>query len=335
MKLAHVYAWLTAWVVGTLASSTLAQTPPPSGRAGEPGPEPPAVCMRFPLDAAGIRREAELGDAYCQAVLGAMYWRGISVEPDEAQALHWSRLAWEVKHPLGMYNHGRFLKEGIQIPADREAALAAFRAARAGFAAAAALDAHYADTLAYIVYEGADGSAPDHERGCALYKQAAEQGNCRSQYLYAHRCLRARASGEGLAEAIHWYQQAAAGGLASAAWELGDLHRADGHLDAARAHYQRAAEIGSSSVKLRWGTMLESGALGEADAAAALSIYLRAAGAGSVRAQLRAAWIYYAGAMNVPRNVREARRRFKAAAHTGDPDALNMLSALGIPLPGK
>lgn len=288
------------------------------------------VCKRFPLDLNAIKVIAKNGDSYCQAVLGAMLWRGIKIERDEHESLLWSRRSWEAGEPLGFYNKGVFLKEGMGgLEVDPEGASQAYRAARKGMESANdPSDPHYEFSLGYIIGAGSDGTKKNSPASCKRYLNAANSGHPLAQWYYG-RCQEYGLMGSRKPDiAAVWYERAAANGFSSAAWSLGKLHEAIGDREKARHNFERAAEIGDSDDKLRWGRILENGVVGEADVAAAAAAYKSAAEKGSVGATYRLAWLYFIGADGFPRDRAKARQLFEKAARGGDPDAINMVSAL-------
>ncbi len=288
------------------------------------------LCKSFPLDPRSIRTAAEGGDPYCQAVLGAMLWRGIGIKKDDKESLLWSRRSWETGEPLGLYNKGVFLGGGRGLKADPEAAKQAFRVARQGMEDTAdPSDPHYEFSLGIIIERGYDGSKKDDSAACAHYLNAANSGHPNAQYKYGWCQQYGQVGTKDLQDAALWYGRASENGHSDAAWQLGELHEANDQLKEARRNYARAAEIGGPDDKLRWAGMLENGEVGKVDAAEAAALYLRAAKNGSVRASYRLAWLYFTGADNFPADRAKATRLFEEAARANDPDAINMVKALG------
>jgi TPR repeat protein len=287
------------------------------------------ACQRFPVEVASIRSGAEGGDAYCQAVLGALYWRGSGLPADEREALRWSRRAWQTAEPLALYDKGRFLDGKHGIPLDVKAQKEAYAQARRGFeAAGTGRDPHYDFSLGIIVGRGYDGSAPDPPQGCKYFAKAAEAGHELAQVFYGDCWAEGSLGSVDRLRAKQWYERAAAAGSADGEWALGQLHRADGNLPVAELHFARSAALGTAEDKLRWGVLLEDGVLGKARPAEALALYVSAAAGGSARAAYRAGWLCFTGAEGIKRQLPRARQLFQAAAKAGDADAVNMLRAL-------
>jgi putative methionine-R-sulfoxide reductase with GAF domain len=82
-------------------------------------------------DINGLRRQAELGDATAQFVLGIHYSTGDEVAHDDNEAAHWIAMAAEQNHPVAQAFLGEFYREGRGVPKNNSKAYMWLALARA------------------------------------------------------------------------------------------------------------------------------------------------------------------------------------------------------------
>lgn len=82
-----------------------------------------------------FRENAQTGDVLAMAGLFYCHSKGLGVEKDEGQALHWSRLAYDSGQPAGRHLYGACLLGGVGVDRNEEAAWRLIReASDQGFA---------------------------------------------------------------------------------------------------------------------------------------------------------------------------------------------------------
>lgn len=285
------------------------------------------VCRSFPLDLQGVRIAAEKGDAYCMAVLGVALSRGIGFEPDLAQSQVWKKRSWETGEPFGLYLKANFQKKQKSDPSQVKHA---YKEARNAIEAVAnSNDPHYEMSIGWIIQTGADGSKPDKATGCAHYFNAAQAGHPSAMRNYGLCWENGWMEHKDLEQAVIWHERAVKVGYSNSAWDVGRIFKENGDIEKARQYYSKAAKIGHAHDKLKWGSILENGIVGEPNLEAAAKEYQAASELGSTRATYRLAWLYFLG-NGLPEDKDRATQLFKHAAQGGDSDAINMLKALRI-----
>jgi len=192
------------------------------------------------------RKAAERGDAYAQFLLGKMYYDGIGVPQDVAEAVKWYRKAEEQGHAravsslVGMYALNR---------GERDMTID-----------------EISDKIVEMLPKMSENNVQvDVERveAARRYRKAAEQGGAVAQYFLAH----SYANGEGVpkddAEAMKWIRKAADQGFARAQVRLGGMYYKGQAVpkDYAEAMklIRRAAEQGDAKGQFGLGLMYAKG----------------------------------------------------------------------------
>lgn len=116
------------------------------------------------------RKAAEQGNARAQNSLGIMYRLGQGVTKDYKEAVKWFRKATEQGNADGQYNLGTMYHFGNGVPLDFDEAIKWFRKA-----------ANQGNDAAIFrlgtIYEYGDGAPKDKAEAIKWYRMAAEQGN--------------------------------------------------------------------------------------------------------------------------------------------------------------
>ena len=134
-------------------------------------------------------------------------------------------------------------------------------------------------------------------------------------------------------EAAKWYQQAAEGGHAEAAFYLGNLH-AEGSLDLRRNFrkaadwFSKAAGMGHTGAMNNLGYLYDEGLGVKQNRETALGHYKKAADAGHAGAQLNLSAFYSAGIGGVARDLNRALEWAEKAAAQEEPGAAEKVAAL-------
>jgi TPR repeat protein len=188
-----------------------------------------------PPDFAETKKKAEAGDGNAQFMLSWMYNNGIGVPKDPAEALKWSRKAWDQRRlamsqsapdftitksqaeagdASAQFNLGLIYYEGLNVPKDTGEAIKWYRKAA---------DQGIVSALFNLgeIYRLGKG---DRAEALKWYRKAADQGNMYAQnvmgYSYRH--------GEGVpkdsAEAFKWYHKSANQGGLFAQYDIAKMY---------------------------------------------------------------------------------------------------------------
>jgi len=155
-------------------------------------------------------------------------------------------------------------------------------------------------------------------------RQAAADGDARSQFEVAAILTEGRAVTQDLTAAAVWYERAAAQGFVPAEYRLGSLYEGGKgvakDLEQARLWYQRAAEAGNRMSMHNLAALYAGGQLGKQDFAAASEWFEQAAMRGLTDSQFNLGMLYARG-LGVPQNLETSYKWFSLAAGNGDADA--------------
>ena len=195
------------------------------------------------------------------------------------------------------------------------------------------------------------GTAPfkqDYARAYRLYLRAAKEGNTESQFRlgslynsgagvpYSFR----RGFGGSLSlqlpdqtEAAKWYEMAAEGGHAEAAYYLGNLY-AEGSFRFKRDFrkaadwFRKAANLGHAGAMNNLGYLYDEGLGVKQDRKAAFAHYKKGAEAGHAGAQLNLSAYYSAGLGGAGKDLNQALLWAEKAAAQGEPGAGEKVAAI-------
>jgi len=253
----------------------------PSHRSEQSDNAPDAV--------AGIRANAEMGDAEAQATLAFMYAKGIELEKDELIAAKWYQMAAEQGHTNAQYNLGVIYAKGRGLKQSFENAYKWYtRAAEAGdVSAQVALSAMYTKGI---------GVEKDDHAAFTWCLRAARRGNLNSMYNLGEMYLNGSGTDQNYTEAFSWLKKAAD-----------------------RDHIKAQMAVGF---------MYGKGLGTDRDDVEAYHWYRKAAEAGDPNAQYNLGLIYSKG-RGIRPNIIEARKWYKKSADQGNENAGNALQRLG------
>lgn len=290
------------------------------------------ICKKFPLDINKTVELAKEGNAYCQAVLGSMLWRGLGIKLDENKSLYWSKLSWEANETLGLYNKGVFYGGTQGIKKDEKLSKNAYAQAKKAMINTKDLeDPNYLFSLGVIIEFGYDGSNSNKTKGCKYYLQAATLGHPIAQHNYAICLSDVDIRGKkDIENAIIWYETALVNGYVNSASALGNLYKKNKNKIKAFKYYFEAAELGSAKDKFDLACILENGLLVDYNITKAANFYVKASKLGHTRATYRLAWLYFIGKNGIEKDIDKAKHLFQKAANSGDGDAINMLKAMNV-----
>lgn len=147
------------------------------------------------------------GNARAQTLLARCYENGLGVPQDMDTAAKWFRLAAEQNFSEAQVQLAHLYELGAGVPKDRAAVVNLMTsAANAGYA-----EAQF--NLALYYSQGRYGFAKDQNQSFSWAKRAADQGFAQAQ-LYVGACYEFGVGvDENPAEAVLWYNRAAAQGL--------------------------------------------------------------------------------------------------------------------------
>lgn len=222
-------------------------------------------------------RSADLGDPGAQFSLGLMYANGVGTEQDFNKALFWYRKAADKGVPAAQFILAGKYANGQGVEQDLRQALSWY------------LKASNQGYSRAIFRLGQFLAEPHEAFAEECYRQAAEKGLPEAQVAVAEKI--AVQQGEAVSEA---------------------------EADKALALFLKAAEGGSANAQYIVGTYCESGRIdGNADLAAAVAWYRKAARQGFAAAQTRLGMMYAHGE-GLAKDNRQAHAWFSRAAEQGD-----------------
>jgi len=160
---------------------------------------------------------AKQGDAGAQFLVGQMYYKGLGVGKNDANAIRWYRLAAEQGNLQAQMRLGFIYRNGDGVLQDNIEAIKWYRLAA---------KQRYPKAQFYLglMYEAGMGTRRNHDEAMKLYRKSAEQGFATAQLylgaIYSH--------GAGVdkddAEAVRWYRKAASQNVALAQFNLGEMY---------------------------------------------------------------------------------------------------------------
>jgi Sel1 repeat len=160
---------------------------------------------RLAKQAAAYRIRAEQGDAKSQFALGAMYYYGMGVREDYAEAARWYLKSAEQGDVNAQYSMASIYHYGKGLPQDDlEAARWCRKAAEQGDA-----EAQYALGL---IYHRGQGLPQDYAEALRWYRKSADQGYSRAEYALGLLYYYGNGVARDRVQARDFFQQAAAHG---------------------------------------------------------------------------------------------------------------------------
>jgi len=190
------------------------------------------------------RKSAAQGNAEAQTVIGYLYEQGEGGHPqDDAQMLHWYRLAVAAKHPTALNNLGYAYEQGRGVPQDFKRARELYRE---GFALG---DESAGNNLSVLLEEGKGGPV-DAKGALRVLRQNAEAGNRWSRTRLGRWLMQGRHGFKDRAEAKRWLEPAAESGYADAMLAFSELLQ-DTAPDHAQSWLRKAALKGNKAAQER------------------------------------------------------------------------------------
>lgn len=271
-----------------------------------------------------FKTQADQGQAWAQNVLGELYFAGLGVPEDRAEALKWFQASAKGGNVYGMVNVGNVCSGGIKGLQNDNAAAKWYRtAAELGFT-----EAQY---LLGRMYEDGQGveksqtSAMDwYKTASEGYQKAAEQGDVSAQFRLGTMYADGRGVAKDEAAAVGWYRKAAGKGHVDAQCLLGIMYddgRGVAQDDAVAAEwYQKAAEQGDSISQYNLGMMYSRGEGVGQNYQEALKWYRKSAEQGFDYAQYDLGMLF-ANGRGVQQDLAAALEWIQKAADQGHVDA--------------
>ena len=228
------------------------------------------------------------GDPSAQASIAFMYAKGITMEKNETEAIHWYRLAAEHGHLNSQYNLGVIYAKGRGVPQDYAEALRWYlKCAEQG-------DATAQHTVA-MMYQKGIGADKNNIETLYWYQKAAEQGHVNSMFKLGEMFAKGSGTSRDYTMAFKWYM--------------------------------KAAEQGHVNAQLNLGYMYGKGHGVERNDTEAYHWYRKAADSGHPNAQYNLGIIYSKG-RGIPKNINDAIKWFQKADDQGDENARKSLEKL-------
>ncbi len=272
-----------------------------------------------------LRKLAERDNPEAQFILASLYRDGRGGLPvDHAEAFKWTLKSAEHGHAVSQLNVGAAYMDGDGVKQDyRQARVWLTRSAEAGFS-------HAQYQLGRLYFEGL-GLAPDRVQAERWLVKALAQGHPGAMNLLAEIHTGPTGVPDDANLVFDLYRAAAEHKSQSATFQLGNILRA-GYLGApdyaqAMMWYQRAAAKGFAPADLAIGELYEQGRGVAADSQRALSHYERAAGLGSYHAVKKLGEVYRDGRGGPPDLVAAA-MWFTIGGKMGGGASENALQAL-------
>ncbi|MBV8107455.1 MAG: sel1 repeat family protein [Hyphomicrobiales bacterium] len=155
-----------------------------------------------PLIDAWFQKVAEQGDAPAQAYLGRIYYEGLGVTQDFAQASAWFRKAAAQGNAVAQFGLGKMYCRGEGVPQDYALAAMWFRKAadQGNIAAQAAVGEMYAE---------GQGVPKDYAQAIVWLREAADQGDPGAQIQLGRLYLQADGVPRDCEQATLWFSLAA------------------------------------------------------------------------------------------------------------------------------
>ena len=183
-----------------------------------------------------------------------------------------------------------------------------------------------------MMYDEGQGMAQDYAEAMKWFRKAAEQGDVSAQIYLGLMYSGGLGVAKDYAETVKWYRKAAEQGDANAQGILGAMYSAGLGVaqDYAEAMkwYRKAAEQGDASAQGILGSMYAEGQGVAQDYAEAMKWYRKAAEQGDANAQFNLGLMHAEG-QGVVQDYAEAMKWYRKAAEQGYKDAQVALEAMG------
>jgi TPR repeat protein len=196
--------------------------------------------------AAETRASADQGDVTVESKLAHMYYEGLGVPQDYAEASRWYRKAAEQGYAKAQFNLGDMYFRGKGVPQNyAETVQWIQKAADQGYAKAQA-------GLGYMYFNGV-GLPQDYAEAFRWYSKAADQGEATAQHALGYMYINGVGLPQDYVTAFHWVQKAAVQGDAEAQASLGYMYAKGQGVPQNRTEayrwYRKAADQGDPNAK--------------------------------------------------------------------------------------
>ena len=164
------------------------------------------------------RKAADQGDANAKAGLASMYYYGKGVPQDYSQAVRWYRNAAEQNNTVGEFGLASMYYEAKGVPQDYSEAARWYRKAADKGNALAQLN------LGFMCRQG-EGVPQDYGEAVSWYRKAAYQGNAEAEYSLGYMYYNGQGLPQDYPNALRWYRKAAYQGSPEARRALDSIER--------------------------------------------------------------------------------------------------------------
>jgi uncharacterized protein len=201
-------------------------------------------------------KAAEQGHVIAQHNVGSAYLHGSGVQRNLEQARYWYGRAAEQGFAHSEWMMGRIYLEGMGVPPNREEALKWLTKS---------LAQGHAPTMVTLadMYTGPNGIPAQPQLVFDLNRAAAEHGSHYAEFEVGRFYRAGYLNAPDYAQAMVWFNRAAAAGYGPADRDLGAMYEAGegvpADLGQARSHYERAADLGVSAAIQRMGELYRDG----------------------------------------------------------------------------
>ena len=211
-------------------------------------------------------KAAQRGHMIAQHNVATAYFHGTGVEQNLEQALYWYRRAAEQGFAHSEWKLGEIYFKGLGVAANRDEALKWLTRSLA--------QGHVPTMLTLAeMYTNANGIPLQPQLVFDLQRAAAQGGSHDAEFEVGRFYREGYLSAPDYAQAIVWFNRAAAAGYGPADQYLGAMYETGQGVPVdraqARSHYQRAAEVGVSGAIQKMGEIYRDGSGVDADPVAA------------------------------------------------------------------
>jgi TPR repeat protein len=256
-------------------------------------------------------KAAALGDVQSQFIIGRLYATGSGVPSNLRESAKWFLRAAEQGNPIAAHNVATYYAKGTGVERDVLKAIEWYQAAAdAGLAAS--------QVQLGKMYAVGDGVPRDRKLATSWLEKAVQGGDPEAKTALAMLHLHEAAWDPSRAEAL--LKQAAEGGHAAAAMELGHLYSGRYAVEAksndAVLWYTKAAEGGATEAQHTLGMLYLNGRGVQKNLSAAAHWIEKAAQGAHAASQFQLAVLYCKG-QGVPRDLAQAVTWYEQAAERG------------------
>lgn len=243
--------------------------------------------------------KAASGDAYSQAIVGEMYWKGDGIEKNIEKAKEWFERSVEQGNPYGIFNLALLYQEEPFFVEKKRLCKSLFLQAISGFSQLCGADDHAACNYVGIIYDYGYGVETDKTEAAKWYHKSAEKGYVFAQFKLGVFYDFGKGVESNKTEAAKWYLKAASQGHIEAQYNIAVCYdNGEGIPENKREAvkwYLKAAEQGHISAQYNIAVCYEKGEGISLNKTQAAKWYVKAAENGNAGACNNLGLLYLGG----------------------------------------